>query len=727
MKAIRAVLSRVAGLFDRDRRDDELQAELESHLQLNIDDFLRSGMSLEEARRQALIKLGGVEKVTETYREQRGLPFLETLAQDLRFALRGMRKNIGFTCVALLTLALGIGANTALFSVVNGVLLNPLPYPKPDQLVILYGKTKQFDRASVSYPNYLDWEKQSRSFSSMAAFRDEDFNVTGQALPERLHGYMISAAFFSTLAVSPVLGRMISPEEDRAGGAPVVLIGEGLWKRKFGSSPDVLGRTMILNGVGYTVIGVIPAGFRLYSGSNNEVYVPIGQWTDPTFLDRRVGMGMNVLARLKPGVTLQRARAEMESISQSLAKAYPEADVGLSTTVLRLKDDMVSGIGPTLFVLLAAVGFVLLIACTNVANLLLARATGRTREFAVRSALGASHSRLIRQLLTESTLLGLAGGGLGLFLAAQGTKSVLAVLPHALPRSREIGIDSRVLFFTLTMSLLAGVLFGLAPALQLWRTNLQETLKEGGRGSSGTRQRAQNAFAVGEMAVALVLLVSAGLMIRSLAVLWGVDPGFDPKNVLSFNVTMPPSLMTNVPQIRAALRQVHDALRNTPGVQATSLTGGIVPMYGDSELPFWLQGQPKPANTSDMNWALFYPAEPDYLKTMGIPLLRGRFISDEDTERSLPVIVIDESLAHKYFPNAEAIGKRLNMGILETQPEIVGVVGHVKHWGLDSDSGAKIQAQVYVPFAQIPDRFMPLFSRGVGVVSRSEVEPLSMV
>jgi predicted permease len=570
--------------------------------------------------------------------------------------------------------------------------LNSLPYPNPEELTILHSKTKQFNEAAVSYPNYLDWDKQNRSFSSMAAFRDEDFNVTGQAVPERLHGYMISAAFFSTLRVSPVLGRTISPEEDRPGGAPVVLIGEGLWKRGFGSSPYVLGRTLILNGVGYAIVGVVPANFHLYSGSDPEVYVPIGQWTDSTFRDRRAAMGVAVLARLKSGVTLDKARAEMDSIAHNLAAAYPESNGGSGVSVTRLKDDMVSGIGPTLAVLLAAVGFVLLIACTNVANLLLARATGRTHEFAVRSALGASHFRLIRQLLTESALLGLAGGALGLLLAAQGTKSVLQAVPHALPRSSEIAIDGHVLMFTLAMSLLAGILFGLAPALKVWRTNLQETLKEGGRGSSGNRHRAQNAFVIFEMAVALVLLVGAGLMIRSLAILWGVKPGFDSHNVLSFNVTMPPALTSNPEQIRAALRQLHDAVRNTPGVQLASLTGGIIPMYGDSEIPFWLQGQPKPANTFDMNWALFYVAEPDYLNAMRIPLIRGRFISDLDSERSVPVVVIDEYLAHKYFPNEEALGKRINIGLLETQPEIIGIVGHVKHWGLAADSESKIQA-----------------------------------
>jgi len=727
MKTLRALFSRIAGLFDRERRDAELQDELQTVLQMHIDDNLRSGLSTEEARRQALIKLGGIDRVSEAYREQRGIPILETIAQDIRFALRGMRKNPGFTAVALLTLTLGIGANTALFSVVNGVLLNPLPYPNPEQLVILFGKTKQFEHASVSYPNYLDWEKQSHSFSSMAPFRGENFNVTGQDEPERLQGYMISSSFFSTLGVSPILGRTISPQEDMAGGSPAALISEGLWKRRFGASPGVLGRTMVLNGTGYAIVGVIPASFRLYSGDNPEVYVPIGEWTDPTFRDRSVGMGMGVVARLKPNVTLEQARADVENVARNLAAAYPQADTGLSIGVLRLKGDMVGEIEGTLLVLFAAVGFVLLIACTNVANLLLARSTGRSREFAVRSALGASHLRLIRQVLTESALLGVIGGALGLVLAAQGTKFVLAAVPQALPRAQEINIDSHVLVFTLGASLLAGVLFGLVPALRLWHTNLQQTLKEGGRGTAGTRQRTQNAFVIGEMAIALVLLVGAGLMIRSLALLWGVNPGFNPHNLLTFSVTTPPSAMKSPAQTRVAMRQLHDAVRNTPGVQAASLTGGALPMDGDSEVPFWLEGQPKPANTSEMNWALFYIAEADYQKAMGFPLLSGRFISENDTETSPPVIVIDEYLAHKYFPNENPIGKHLNIGLLDLQPEIVGVVGHVKHWGLDRDSQKKVQAQVYVPLNQIPDRFWPLLNRGAYLMLRSSVDPLTLL
>jgi predicted permease len=723
MKIFRAVFSRIAGLFGRESRDAELDAELASHLEMHIEDYLRSGMSPEEARRQARIKLGGVEQVKEAYRAQRGVPFLETIAQDLRFGLRAIRKNVGFTIVAVLTLALGIGANTALFSVVNGVLLNPLPYFDSNSLAILYGKTTQFDQASVSYPNYLDWEKNNKSFSSMAAFRDEDFNLTGQGEAERLHGYMVSAAFFPTLGVSPVAGSLFSRADDQVGGAPMVLIGEGLWKRKFGRSPSTIGKAMTLNGIGYTIVGVIPAKFRLYSGDITQVYVPIGQWNDPAFRNRRIGMGMRVIGRLKPGVTLEQARADMDRVSRDLAAAYPESNSSTSASLSLLKDDMVGKIAPVLLILLGAVAFVLLIACANVASLLLARSTGRMREFAVRSAMGASRSRLIRQLLTESALLAFLGGAVGLVVAAQGTKVILTALPSALPRVEEIGIDARVLLFTSGVAVLAAILFGVAPAFRIWHTNLQETLKEGGRGATGAHNRTQSVFVILEMATALVLLVGAGLMIRSLAVLWGVSPGFNPHNVLSMAVTMPPGSDPDPARTRAALRQLHDQIRNLPGVTAASVTAASLPMSGDSELPFWREGKPKPASDSEMNWALFYLIESDYLKTMQISLKRGRFLSDQDNERTAPVVVIDENLATRYFPNEDPVGKRLNLGLLEVQPEIVGVVAHVKHWGLDTDAESKIQSQMYLPFMQIPDRFIPLLSHGVGLVLRSENNP----
>jgi predicted permease len=375
-------------------------------------------------------------------------------------------------------------------------------------------------------------------------------------------------------------------------------------------------------------------------------------------------------------------------------------------------------------VLLAAVGFVLMIACANVANLMLARATDRAREFALRSALGATHGRLVRQLLSESMLLGITGGVLGLAMAANGTRFILALLPDAVPRSQEISLDFRVLMFALTVSLMAGVGFGLAPALRVWRTNLTNALKESGRGFAGRRGRAQNAFVVIEMATALVLLVGAGLMIRSLAALWSVNPGFDPRHALSFEVAMQPDLGSDPAHIRAELRKIHDAVRNQPGVVATSVVAGALPMQGDSELPFWRGDEPKPATEAERKWTLFYGVEPDYLTAMGLHLVSGRFFSQTDSEHSPQVVVVDEYFAHKYFPGENPIGKQINLEqLFDLKPEIVGVVGHVKQWGLDTDATAKVQAQLYLPVTQIPDAVMPLVRNGISMVVRTASNP----
>jgi predicted permease len=645
---------------------------------------------------------------------------METLWQDIRYGIRMLAKTPGFTLIAILTLTLGIGANTALFSVVNAVLLNPLPYPQPDQLLAVFTKTANFGHSSVSYPNLLDWQKDNRSFSYLVGTRGDDFNLTGNGAAERLRTGMVSAGYFELLGAKPLMGRTFTPEEDRVGAPPVVVITEGLWKRKFGSG-EVIGKTMALSGTDYTVIGVVPANSRLYR--NNEIYVPIGQWSDVTFRDRRVSMGMQVVGRLKPGVKIEQARADMDAIAAGLAATYPEADAKSGIALVPLKKNFVGDIEPFLYILLGAVGFVLLIACANVANLLLARSSARIREFAVRSALGASRGRIIRQLLTESVLLSIAGGGLGLALAAWGTRAVIRTLPDALPRSEGIGVDTRVLLFTLFISVLAGILFGLAPALRTLQPNLQETLKEGGRGASGARHRAQGVFVAAEMALAMVLLVGAGLMIRSLALVWGVDPGFNPHHVTAFDIAFAPSMASKPPAaVRGFFRELGRQISAIPSVEAFSTNGGSLPMEGDSELPFYIDGQPKPASDNEMSWSLFYLVDPPYLKTMGIPLKRGRFITDHDDDHAPMVMVIDETFAKKYFPHDDPIGKRINLTLLG-QAEIIGVVGHIKHWGLDSDAQQVIQAQFYMPFLQVPDKFMPLIVKGGTFVLRSNAEP----
>jgi predicted permease len=417
--------------------------------------------------------------------------------QDVRFAFRVLLSNRGFAAIAILTLALGIGANTALFSVVNGVLLNPLPFPNPDDIYALYTKTAMFEQSSITYPNFLDWQRQNHSFAFLGAFRADDYNLTGSGEPERLHAHMISAEFFPAYGINTLIGRNFRSDEDQIGAGPVAILGDGLWKRKFASSSDVLGKNITLNGKSYTIVGVAQA--RIPGISPSDVYVPIGQWADPTFRDRRISMGTNSIGRLKPGVSFAQARADMDSVAQNLAASYPDVNKGTGITLVPLKTDVVGDARGILLALLGAVGFVLLIACANVGNLLLARSTGRTREFAIRSAMGASSARVIRQLLTESVMLGIAGGALGLLLAKLAMRVILKGLADALPRTDEIALDSHVLLFTAGISILTGLVFGLAPAIKMLRPQLSETLKEGGRGSSGVRHRTQSIFVVVEM------------------------------------------------------------------------------------------------------------------------------------------------------------------------------------------------------------------------------------
>ena len=645
--------------------------------------------------------------------------------QDVRYGLRVLLKSPGFTAIAVLTLALGIGANTALFSVVNGVLLSPLPYPEPDRLLAVYASTPSFDESSISYPNFLDWHKDNHSFSALGAFRPDDYNLTGAGEPERLHGHQISAEFFSALGISPILGRDILPEEDRAGGTPVVLIGDGLWKRKFGLSRDVLGKSITLNGKVYTIVGVVTS--RISGLSDTDVFVPMGQWTDATFRDRHISMGTHALGRLKPGVTFEQARADMNSVAQNLAAAYPDADKGSGITLVPLKTDVVGSVRGILLVLLGAVSFVLMIACANVANLLLARATGRSREFAIRSALGASPGRVVRQLLTESVMLGMTGGVIGLLLAKWGTQAILAALPETLPRTEEIGIDGHVLLFTLGISVVTGIVFGLVPALKAMRPDMHETLKEGGRGSSGARHRTQSVFVAVEMAMAVVLLIGAGLMIRSLAALWNVNPGFDPRNVLAFDISSTSRPDTTAPQLREKYRETVRQLEGVPGIEGVSIMGGSLPMTGDSEVPFWVEGRPKPATEQEMPFALFYMVTPHYHDVMKIPVMRGRGLTERDDEHAPVVALIDSAFAKTLFPNEDPLGKRINLGFIDVQAEVVGIVGHVEHWGLGSSGHETLQTQLYLSVWQVPDRFWPLLANGCEYVGRTTGTPLGVV
>jgi len=653
------------------------------------------------------------------------------LAQDLHYALRQLRKNRGFTAVAVLTLALGIGANTAIFSVVNAVLLNPLPFLHADRIVSMFEETKNFPEGSISYPNFLDWQRDNRSFEAMAAYRSTDGSITGVGQPENVRAQRVSANFFPILGVNPILGRNFTSEEDRRGASQTALISEGLWKRKFASDRNVIGQRLIVAGQPRTIIGVIPASFRLhvFNFRTADVYEAIGEDTDPTFYLRDSYRGMDAIGLLKSGVTLAQARDDMKRVNASLADAYPNVDGNIKANIISLKDNIVGDMRPALLVLLGAVGFVLLIACVNVANLLLARSTARQREFSVRAALGAGQIRILRQLLTESVLLSALGGGFGLILAKWGTAAALAAVPETVPRAEEIGLDFPVLLFTILVSVLTGIMFGLLPAIRMSRTDIGGRLKDSGRAISGSRSRMQSALVMGEMAMALVLLVGAGLMCRTLVQLWKVNPGFDPRNVTYFEVTPPPSLVNQPPAaIHAALRQISETLHSVPGVQAVSLHNGALPMEYDNERGFLLEGQVPPTlRTKDIQQALEYTVEPEYLKTMRIPLLRGRFLSDEDNEDAARVVVIDASFAQQYFAGQDPIGKHIRIFEVSDSNQrllvplvIVGIVGHVNQWGLAEDASHPLQAQMYRPILQNGAVDTKGLAQGFNVLVRSK-------
>jgi predicted permease len=653
------------------------------------------------------------------------------LGQDLRYALRQLRKNPGFTAIAAITLALGIGANTAIFSVVNAVLFNPLPFPNASRLVSLFEATPNFPQGSISYPNFLDWQRDNHAFEAMAAFHWTGGAITGVGEAEEVRARRVSANFFPILGVNPILGRNFTPEEDRQGANPTALISEGLWKRKFNRDPNVIGKRLIVEGQGRTIIGVVPASFRLriWNFQTADVYEAIGEDTDQSFFLRDSYRGMDAIGLLKPGITMAQARDDMKRVNATLGEAYPKEDGKISTNIMKLKDEVVGDMGPVLLVLLGAVGFVLLIACVNVANLLLARSTARHREFSVRAALGAGQTRILRQLLTESILLSLLGGLFGLILAKWGTTAALGAVPQTIPRAEEIGLNLQVLLFTLFISVLTGIVFGLLPAMRMSRSNIGSRLKESGRTISSSRSRTQSILVVGEMAMALVLLVGAGLMCRTLMQLWKMDPGFDPHNVSYFSVTPAAALVDQSPEaVRAELRQVDATVRSVPGVEAVSLHYGARPMDTDNERGFLLEGQELPTRGNrNVQQALEYNAEPQYLETMRIPLLRGRFLNDQDNEHSVRVVVIDTSFARQYFAGQDPIGKQIRIFEFEndsTKPVqipllIVGIVGHVNQWGLADEASHLLQAQMYRPILQGGNRTMKGLAEGFTVYVRS--------
>jgi predicted permease len=720
---------RLLMLLRRNRFDRDLEEEMRLHRELRMQDQIERGLLPEEANDAAQRRFGNDLVLREESRDMWGWNWLENLVQDVRYGVRMLVKNPGFTSVAVITLALGVGANTAIFSVVNGVLLSPLPFPNAKRIVSIFQDKPNFPKGSISYPNFLDWQHDNRTFELMAAYRWADGTIRGVGEPEDVKAQRVSATFFPILGVQPILGRNLSADEDRRGANPTVMISEGLWKRKFGSDPNVIGKRLIVAGMGRTIVGIVPSSFRLniQNFRSADIYEPIGEETDAKFHQRDSFWGMDAIGLLRPGVTLEQAREDMKRVNASLAAAYPDINANIKANIITLKDEIVGDISPVLLVLFGAVGFVLLISCVNVANLLLARSTSRRREFAIRVSLGAGEMRVIRQLLTESLMLAVIGAALGLLLAQWGTAAAVAAVPSSVPRAEEIALDVRVLLFTLGVSVIAGVVFGLVPALKTSYTKIGETLKDTGRAICGYRSGAQAVFVVGEMAMALVLLIGAGLMIRTMAHLWQLDPGFDPHNVLGFGIYPPPSLADRSPDaVRAAYRQIHSIIHSMPGVGGVSLNWGAHPMEGDDEVNFWPEGQEQPTRQADLASSLEYVVEPDYLQTMRIPLLRGRFINEGDNEHSERVAVIDSSFAQKYFAGQNPIGKHIHVLDFDRDATqrtwlhltVVGIVGHVKQFGLADDSSHPLQAQLYRPFMQAPDLLFKKVANGVGAYVR---------
>ncbi|HEX8457756.1 MAG TPA: ABC transporter permease [Pyrinomonadaceae bacterium] len=649
---------------------------------------------------------------------------MNTFGQDLRYGFRMLWKSPAFTLVTVLALALGIGANTAIFSVVNTVLLNPLPYPNGERLVFMGEWSQQVPEMSVSYPNFSDWRDQQQTMEGIAAFRSANYVLTGVGEPERLDGRQVSANFFNVLGVAPALGRNFTPEEDKPGGNPVALISHGFWQRRLGGDPSVINKPLTLNNESFTVVGVLPQTFEWQSPV--DVFIPVGlRSADPNMNSRGNHPGMYVIGLLKPNVTVEQARTDIKTIAERLAQQYPDTNSGQSAVLDSLQDRTVEDIRPSLLVLLAAVGFVLLIACANVANLLLARAASRSKEIAIRTALGAGRLRIIRQLLTESLLLSLMGGGLGLLFSLWGIDALLAALPENVPRLlvSRIGLNTSVLGFTLGVSILTGLLFGLAPALQASKSNLNESLKDGGRTSAGaSRQRVRNLLVVAEVALSLLLLVSAGLLIKSFSRLQEIELGFDPSNVLTLRVPLPEARYKEYGQVDNFWNELLRRVRSMPGVESAGLTRGL-PMNGGIESGVMLEGQ-ESTNPKDITVAVNLFAEPGYFKTMNIQLLEGRFISEQDTKDAPMAVMVDDMFVSRFFPNGDAVGKRLRIGG-DRAPlrSIVGVFKHIKHYGPNEEG----RVEIFTPYKQVPPEFFAASNRNLWLaVKTSKGDPTSL-
>jgi predicted permease len=712
-------------LSRRTQMEAQLEKELSFHLEQHTSHLIGRGIPPDEARRQARLALGGPEQVKEKCRDARGTRWLEDLLQDTRYALRTFRRKPGFTVVALLILSLGIGATTVMFAVINSVLLRPLSYPEPDRLVTLRGFTEGVGELwGCSNLDFGDVKRESQTLT-LAAWTYGGGTISEPGEPEYVNGRQISADLFSTLGISPLQGRAFRLDEDRPGAAPVAIISHGLWQRDFGGEPSAIGRSLVYDGKPYTVVGIAPAGFQL--DGEADVFTPLEprQNNDPRMQNRRARF-LRVMGRLRPGFGLAEGRAELALIARHLADEYPKSNAGLSMTAYPLQKELVGDVGSTLWLLLCAVGLVLLIACVNIASLLLARAVSRERELAMRVALGAGRSRLARQCLTESAMLGLGGGVLGVVLAFVSVHPFVAFWPGSLPRAEEVHLDWRVLVFAVGASLLSSFLFGLAPALRVPVRGVEQTLRAGARTIAGRSRRLHSAFVISEIALALVLLVSAGMLGHTLLALSSLDPGFNVHDVMAARFALSPATLGNPEQIRAAWQDLLDRARRVPGVDSVALVD-IIPMReGENSLPYWTTATPPPPNQEPV--ALASSVTPDYLKVMGIPLRQGRFFNEHDRIGTEPVVVIDDNLAQHAFGTKDAVGKRIWIPAMGAGPVlVVGVVGHVRHWGLAGDDQSRVRDQMYYPLAQVPAPLLHFFSSIMSFAARTTIPPLNVV
>jgi putative ABC transport system permease protein len=705
--------------------EGQLENELRFHLEQHISGLIARGHSPEEARRLARLSLGGPDQVSEACRDTRGTRWLEDFFQDVRYALRTLRQRPGFTVAALLTLALGISATTLMFTVTNALLLKPFAYRDPGRLVRLQEQTDwstlQGNLWAFTYPNYLDCKNRIRSLD-MAVWSVRRGTVSAPGPPEYVEGLEISYGLFPLLGVNVAVGRAFSPEEDRPGGQPVAIISHGMWERHFAGNPAAIGQQLTLDGKPYAIAGVTPPGFRL-DDSEFDVFTPLGQNASPRMQNRQAH-GFGVWARLRPNATLARAQTELAAVGRRLAEEFPKTNRGRTFITSPLRPD-VGDARSTLWLLLGAVGLVLLIACANVASLLLARAVSRERELALRVALGAGRWRLARQCLTESAVLALAGGALGVVLAAAGLHPFVAFWPGGLPRAQEVQLDWRVLLFAGAISLASGLIFGLAPALRARPRELEQTLRAGARTVAGSARRLQRLFVISEISIAVVLLVSAGILGRTLLRLSSLDPGVNIHNVLTARTALSPSTLANPGRTRAAWQDFLDRARRVPRVDSIAMIDTVPMREGSNPIGYSLTAAA--ASDDKQPIVLANSVTPDYLRVTGIPLRQGRFFTDNDREGTQSVAVIDDVMAQQAFPGQNPIGKHVWIGIGPDPVTVIGIVGHVRQWGLAADDQSPVRAQLYYPFAQVPDPLVRRWSELMSVAVRTNIDPLSIV